>query len=105
MWVYFQGGNGNTAGVVLDSFNVSSITVNGTGDFTINLTTATANANYAVNGTCQFDSSGSTSSAAAFNIARSSGAQTTTTCRVCTFSTYLTSYQDFQFVSASIMGD
>jgi hypothetical protein len=104
MWVYFQGGNGNTAGVILGSFNVSSITVNGTGDYTINFTTATANANYAVNGTVQFDSGGSTSSAGGFNIARTTGVQTTTSCRVCTFSTYLTSYQDFQYVSASVLG-
>ena len=104
MWVYFQGGNGNTAGVILGSFNVSSVTVNGTGDYTINFTTATANANYAVNGTVQFDSGGSTSSAGGFNIARTTGTQTTTTCRICTFSTYLTSYQDFQYVSASVLG-
>lgn len=41
-WVNF---NGNT-GVVGDSYNVSSVTVNGTADFTINFTTAFANANY-----------------------------------------------------------
>ena len=104
IWVYFQGGNGNTAGTILGSFNVSSITVNGTGDYTINFTTALANANYAINGTCQFDSGGSTSSAGGFNIARTTGTQTTTSCRVCTFSTYLTSYQDFQFVSVVING-
>jgi hypothetical protein len=41
-WVNF---NGN-AGAVGDSYNVSSVTVNGTGDFTINFTTAFSNANY-----------------------------------------------------------
>ncbi len=41
-WVNF---NGDT-GLIRDSYNVSSITKNGTGDYTINFTTAMANANY-----------------------------------------------------------
>ena len=45
-WVYFQGGSGNTAGVILGSYNVSSITVVSTGNFTVNFTTALANNNY-----------------------------------------------------------
>jgi len=45
-WVNFQGGNGNTAGTINGSFNVSSITVNGTGDYTVNFSTAFANTNY-----------------------------------------------------------
>ena len=47
-WVNFQGGgSGTSAGTINGSFNVSSITVNGTGDYTVNFTTAMANANYA----------------------------------------------------------
>lgn len=42
-WVNFDG-TGTPS--IVDSFNVSSITDNGTGDYTINLTTAFANANY-----------------------------------------------------------
>lgn len=49
-WVNFQGGNGNTAGVINGSFNVSSITVNGTGQFTINFTTAMPSANFVATG-------------------------------------------------------
>jgi hypothetical protein len=45
-WAVFTGGNGNTAGTVVNSFNISSITVNGSGDFTVNFTTAMPNANY-----------------------------------------------------------
>jgi len=42
-WVNYKG----TATVAIrDSFNVSSVTVNGTGDYTFNFTTAMANANY-----------------------------------------------------------
>jgi hypothetical protein len=45
-WVNFQGGNGNTAGTINSSFNVSSITVVGTGQYTINFASAMLNANY-----------------------------------------------------------
>jgi hypothetical protein len=47
-WVKFQGGSGNTAGVINGSFNVSSITVIGTGQYTVNLTNAMADANYSI---------------------------------------------------------
>lgn len=108
IWVYFHGGqdagNGNYAGTIIGSFNVSSITVNATGDYTINFTTALANANYAVNGTAQWNSDGAASTGAGFNIARRSGAQTTTSCRVYTFVTYSSSNADFQFVSVVING-
>jgi hypothetical protein len=49
-WVKFQGGDGNTAGVVTSSYNVSSVSVNGTGDYTINFTSSLANANYVLAG-------------------------------------------------------
>ena len=43
-WVQFAGSTGTING----SFNVSSITVNTTGDYTVNFTTAMSNINYAV---------------------------------------------------------
>ena len=45
-WVNF---NGQGTVAIRDSGNVSSITDNGTGDYTVNLTTAMADLNYAVN--------------------------------------------------------
>ena len=47
-WVNF---NGTGTVAIRASFNVSSITDNGTGDYTVNFTTALADANYAVVGT------------------------------------------------------
>lgn len=44
-WVNF---NGTGTVAIRSSYNVSSITDNGTGDYTINFTTAMPNANYAV---------------------------------------------------------
>lgn len=45
-WVNF---NGTGTVAIRASFNVSSITDNGTGDYTVNFTTALVDANYAVN--------------------------------------------------------
>jgi hypothetical protein len=47
-WVNF---NGTGTVAIRASFNVSSITDNGTGDYTLNFTTAMPDANYAVTGT------------------------------------------------------
>ena len=48
-WVNF---NGTSTVAIRASFNVTSITDNGTGDYTVNFTTALADANYNVVGTC-----------------------------------------------------
>ena len=45
-WVNF---NGTGTVAIRASYNVSSITDNGTGDYTVNFTTAMVDANYAVN--------------------------------------------------------
>lgn len=47
-WVNF---NGTSTVAIRASFNVTSITDNGTGDYTVNFTNALADANYAVNAT------------------------------------------------------
>ena len=48
-WVNF---NGTGTVAIRASYNVSSITDNGTGDYTVNFTTAMVDANYNVSGTC-----------------------------------------------------
>jgi hypothetical protein len=48
-WVNF---NGSGTVAIRGSFNVSSITDNGTGDYTVNFTTAMPDINFDVNGTC-----------------------------------------------------
>lgn len=59
-WVNF---NGTGTVAIRAAGNVSSITDNGTGDYTVNFTTAMPDANYSLVGTTQFDQSGSTASA------------------------------------------
>ncbi len=60
-WVNF---NGTGTVAVRASYNVSSITDNGVGDYTVNFTTAMADANYSAVGSVN-NSTGSTSASAA----------------------------------------
>jgi len=98
-WVNYKG----TATVsIRGSYNVSSVTVNNTGDYTINFTNALSNANYSAVG-------GGTIPAArsfgvSFNVVGSSGAAvppTTTALRVSTFqpSTNLNADVDYLYVA------
>lgn len=45
-WVFFQGGLGTSGGTINGQYNVSSISVNGTGDYSVNFTSALSSANY-----------------------------------------------------------
>ena len=53
-WVNFNGVSGSVA--IRSSYNVSSITYNGTGDYTLNYTTALADTNYALGACAKFPS-------------------------------------------------
>jgi len=54
-WVNFDGTTA-TPSTIRASYNVTSITKNGTGDYTINMTNALADANYSVVGSCSYRS-------------------------------------------------
>ena len=54
-WVNF---NGTGTVAIRGSANVSSITDNGTGSYTVNLTTAMPDANYSVVGACSYTANG-----------------------------------------------
>jgi hypothetical protein len=62
-WVNFNGTTA-TPSTIRSSYNVSSITKNGTGDYTVNFSTAMADANYSTNCVAQYNTSGSTVDAA-----------------------------------------
>ncbi len=49
-WVNFDGTSSGTNKTLSDSFNISSVTESSTGQYTVNLNTAMANANYCVTG-------------------------------------------------------
>ena len=73
-WVNFDG----TGVSIRDSFNISSITDNGLGDYTVNFTNALANSNYSVVGTAE----GQTTSNSVNVQYPSSGTQTTSSIRI-----------------------
>lgn len=56
-WVNF---NGVTTATIRSSYNVSSVTRNGTGDYTVNFATAFASANYSAVATAVNSASGNT---------------------------------------------
>ena len=47
-WVNFDGTSSGTNKTIRDSFNISSVVENSTGNYTVNLNTAMSNANYCV---------------------------------------------------------
>jgi hypothetical protein len=83
-WVNF---NGTGTVAIRASFNVSSITDNGTGDYTINFTNAMPDANYSYGYGLAYDTAGSTpTNYTALSIKQGAFAtfNTTTACRIYT---------------------
>ena len=78
-WLCYNGGT-----AIRNSFNVSSVTVNGTGDYTINFTSAMSSANYALVGTCSAFSTGAAAATVVELYDASGGGTdpTTTTARI-----------------------
>ena len=81
-WVNFNG----TAGTILNSFNISSITKNTTGDYTFAFTTAMSSANYAVAGSV----SGAATASVRALLVSTATAPTTSAVRVMTSNTSTT---------------
>ena len=93
-WVNF---NGTGTVAIRASGNVSSITDNGVGDYTVNFTTAMPDANYAVNGTT---SANAGATFTGLNI--KTGTTPTTSAVVVTTFTGSGTAQDYSFVNISI---
>jgi hypothetical protein len=78
-WVNFDGTT--SPGTIRSSFNVSSVTKNGTGDYSINFTTALADSNYSVQGMTCVESAEADCRIISVNLNRTFS---TTTCSVVT---------------------
>jgi len=102
-WVNF---NGTGTPAIRDSYNVASITDNGTGNYTINFTSAVANANYNVIANA---SANATFGQCSFCIPHSSGtsivAPTTSAFRLSTTSSFTGTLADSEYVSVLVIGD
>jgi hypothetical protein len=97
-WVNF---NGTGTVAIRSSYNVSSITDNGVGDYTVNFTTAMTDENYSIVGSCSPNITGS--SGRIFSAPKST-APTTSAIRVATASASNT-LEDQQYVSVTIFGN
>jgi hypothetical protein len=99
-WVNF---NGTGTVAIRASGNVSSITDNGTGDYTVNFTTAMSDANYSVNTTSRRSSASDTQGIATlYPNATYGNAIATTFCRVVTGTASDGVTKDYDFVAVSV---
>jgi hypothetical protein len=96
-WVNFDG-TVATPSTIRASFNVSSITKSGTGDYVVNFTTAMPDVNYVVSGTAMFATTTSNHYVRCGNSSGGSGQMTTTTCRINTQLNASTTSQDCAYV-------
>ena len=94
-WVNF---NGTGTVAIRASYNVSSITDNGTGDYTVNFTTAMPDANYAINVSSRQDTTDENYSA---HISRGV-VPTTGGCTVSTFTPTIYQRVDHSYVHVAI---
>lgn len=99
-WVNF---NGTGTVAIRSSYNVSSITDNGTGDYTVNFATALADANYAVLANASFDGSGFTGQQNAQPKADST--PSTSNCRIVTSNSTNAVLNDATKVYVAIFGN
>jgi hypothetical protein len=97
-WVNF---NGTGTVAIRASYNVSSITDNGTGDYTVNFTTAMPNADYAIASSCggYIDGNAPTNLQVFNDTAR---APTTTSVRLFAADTNTTNYRDVKLAFVTI---
>ena len=105
-WVNF---NGTGTVAIRDDFNVSSITDEGTGYYTINFTYARPSTNYAVVGSAGLDNSGNGWSSVYYNTQGSSpwkSSPTTTAVKITLSHTGQgTNLDDAEHISVSVFGD
>jgi hypothetical protein len=103
-WVNF---NGTGTVAIRSSYNVSSITDNGTGDYTLNFTTALSDANYSVAGLTIGNSVGNTTRTVVIAGVEATGAnlKSTTQLRIQTGQTTATVLADMAEINIIIFGN
>ena len=97
-WVNF---NGTSTVAIRASYNVSSITDNGTGDYTVNFTTAMPDANYAVSGFATSNDTG-TGQQSAIVTSRQASEHLASSVRVTTAKSFNATVTDFPLATVAI---
>lgn len=100
-WVNF---NGTGTVAIRSSYNVSSITDNGTGDYTVNFATALSDANYAFTGTAKATSSQSNETLTRVISGKYNVSPTTTALRVVS-ATSSVGLEDYDIVNVAVFGN
>lgn len=95
-WVNF---NGTGTVAIRASYNVSSITDNGVGDYTVNFTTAMPDANYSLTGTCNLNVTGGMNRIIAFPYA---SAPTTSAARIASIYSFNNILEDSAYIQVAI---
>jgi hypothetical protein len=107
-WVNFDGYTGATT-TIKGSFNVSSVTYNSTGDYTINFTTAMSNTNYTFAGVCAYGQGNTVASGRYISPYVGTGTypfgMATTSLRFCTVYSYNAGNQGAQMVNVIVFGN
>jgi hypothetical protein len=98
-WVNF---NGTGTVAIRASGNVSSITDDGTGNYTVNFTNALVDTNYSANVTVSLDGTPNVSGTVRQCMVNASGTMTTTSCGVSSFQTVGTSVNDAAVMNVAI---
>lgn len=98
-WVNF---NGTGTVAIRASYNVSSITDNGTGDYTVNFTTAMADANYSMTASCSYRGANAYNSAHIFTNASGTIVAPTTTAARLQLSSVTLGSADSEYVTVAI---
>jgi hypothetical protein len=94
-WVNF---NGTGTVAIRASYNVSSITDNGTGNYTVNFTTALPDANYAANVSIGNGTPGAGDNVGFIRVYQG----TTSSQQICTVNTASTAFEDYARVYVSV---
>lgn len=98
-WVNF---NGTGTVAIRGSGNVTSITDNGTGDYTVNFTIAMGDANYSVSATCGYGASGYGRVAESPSMPGAGTPQATTYVRVTSYTASTTALTDVANINAVV---
>lgn len=101
-WVAFDASSGTPT--ILDSFNVTSITDNGVGDFTVNFTNALPSVNYALAGDAQLDTAAGGFGTIVIGMFRSSASHATASARLGTAHSTSAALVDCKHVCVMFLG-
>jgi hypothetical protein len=104
-WVNFDGTT--SPGTIRASYNVSSVTRNATGDYSVNFATALSDANYAYTVSASLNYGVANFYSPALNVVKATGVESAPTASACRFGFTSTTPADYnpKYVNVSVLGN